>query len=319
MGRACEEVELQAPDRSALTHISGNLPAILDELDDFRLPDRLPQASAHELPPYVPQIEPNTSLLDRVPQASALALSKFVSSQGKSYAAGIRRARLLRKRGASIVALVGTSKDRQLEAVWKEPLAFVEALHLARVDIVLGPAFSIYIGRPPLERLTSRARNLSLYRTLSEAGIQTIPAVGFVDAVDAAYVGDWAAGYRLRSIFVDLQSADASSSWSQVREALPALIGRATSLERIVINGVGQPGRVIEIARLTEPLELVLTNASAFQLARSGHDYFFKDEKLLKQRSPARLTQLFANLARFYSDAAARRAVMWTPYFGQAA
>lgn len=319
MGRACEEVELQAPDRAALTHLSVNLPAILDELDDFRLPDRLPQASEGELPPYIPQIEPNAYLLSKVPQVSALALSNFVSSQGKSYEAGINIARLLRKQGASTVALVGTSKDRQLEAVWKDPLVFINALRLARVDIVLGPAFSIYNGRPTLERLNSRSRNLSLYRCLSEAGIQTIPAVGFVDAVDAAHVGRWVADYRLRSIFVDLQSADDTSSWNQVREALPVLIARATSLERMVINGVGHPDRVIEIAGLTKPLELVLTNASAFQLARSGRDYLFEGEKLLKRRSSARRDRLFANLARFYGDAAARRAVKWTPCFEQAA
>ena len=317
VGRACEQVELQAPGRAALTHLSGNLPATLDELDDFRLPDHLPQAAAQELPSYLPQIEPLTPLLYRVPQATALALSKFVSPLGKSYAAGIKRARLLRKRGASVVALVGTSKDLQLEAVWKEPLAFIDALHQAEVDIVLGPAFSIYVGRPPIERLANRSRNLHLYRCLSQAGIQTIPAVGFVDAVDAALVGDLVARYDLRSIFVDLQSADAPSSWSQVRKAIPALVAQATSLERIVTNGVGQPTRVVELASLTKPLELVLTNASAFQLARSGRDYFVKDERFVKRRSAARPIQLFANLARFYSGAAARRNDRYIPLSDQ--
>ena len=312
-GRGCRQVELQAPDRAALTHLSPVLPAILDELDDFRLPDRLPQASAQVLPPYVPQIEPRTPLLDRVPRTTALALGRFVSSRGTSYTAGIERARLLRELGASVVVLVGTSKDPQLDVVWKEPLAFINALRAARVDIVLGPAFSVYVGRPPLERLWNRSRNLMLYQCLSEAGIQTIPAAGFIDAADAAFVGDWAGRYGLQSIFVDQQSADDLSSWNEVRQALPSFIARATSLRRIVINGVGQPGRVIELSRLTKPLELVLTNASAFHLARSRLDYFAKNERLVKGRSGAPPTQLFANLARFYNDAAARRTERYIP------
>ena len=286
---------------------------ILDQLNDFALPHHLPQTSPLALPPYLPQIEPRTPLLDRVPRATALALGKFVSPHGQSYAAGIARAHLLRKHGASVVALVGTSLDPQLEAVWKEPRAFINALHQAKVDIVLGPAFSIYVGRPPLERLANRARNLYVYQRLDEAGIQTIPAVGFVDVVEATSVGDWVAGFGLRSIFVDLQSANDRVSWNHVHEALPALIARATSLELIVINGVAQPTRVIELARLTEPLELVLTNGHAFQLARSGRDYCLKGKGFVKQRSAARPIQVFANLARFYSDAASRRKERYIP------
>ena len=212
---------------------------------------------------------------------------------------------MVRELGASAVILVGTSKDPQLEAVWKDPLAFVKALRKAEIDVVFGPAFSIYLGRLPIERLANRARNLRLFRCLSDAGIQTIPAVGFVDAVDATRVGEWVAACGLRSVFVDLQSADTPAHWNLVREALPALIAEGTSLKRIVINGVGQPARVIELARLTEPLDLVLTNQSAFQMAGSRHDYFFKGEKLVKQPSSATPPQLFANLLRFYWDAAA--------------
>ena len=246
-------------------------------------------------------------MLDTVPRVTALALSRFVSRRGQSYAAGIRRAALLRERGASVVALVGTSFDYQLEAVWKEPLAFINALQQARVDIVLGPAFSIYVGRLPLERLANRSRNLELHRCLNEAGMPTIPAVGFVDADDAAFTGGWVARYGLRSIFVDLQSAGASTAWNLVREAVPAFLTEATSIERIVVNGVAEPARVIELARLTEPKELVLTNAHAFQLARSRRDYFVEGERFVKRRSGARQDHLFANSARFYDNAAARR------------
>ena len=204
--------------------------------------------------------------------------------------------------------LVSTSLDGQLEAVWKKPFAFIEALRQAEVDIVLGPAFSIYSGRPPLERMANRSRNLELYQRLSEAGIQAIPAAGFVDARDAAFVGNWVARYGLRSIFVDLQSADAPASWDHVRESLPALIARATSLDRIVINGVAQPDRVIELARLTEPTELVLTNGHAFHLARNGREYCLVDGRFTEQRTATHRAEAFENLAHFYCEAAARRA-----------
>ncbi len=311
--RACLQVELQAPDRAALTHLSPHLPAILDELNDFRLPDRLPQASAQALPPYVPQIEPHTPLLDRVPHTMALALSRFVSPGGSSYMAGIERVRMLRERGASVVVLVGTSKDPQLDAVWREPIAFINALRESGVDIVLGPAFSVYVGRPALERLWNRSRNIMLYKSLSEAGIQAIPAVGFVDAADAAFVGDWVGRYGLESIFIDLQSAGDLSSWDEVGHALPSLIARATSLRRIVINGVSRPDRVIELSRLSESLELVLTNSSAFYLALGGLDYFANDERLVRRPSGEPRTKLFSNLAHFYREAAARQTDRYLP------
>ena len=313
VGRACDQVELQGEKRSALIHLSDSLPAFLDELDDFRLPSLLAQASDRALPPYIPQIEPRTPLLRAVPGTAALALSKFVSRKGRSYAAGIERARLLRERGASVLALVGTSLDPQLEAVWKEPEVFISALQQAEVDIVLGPAFSIYLDSTPLERCANRSRSLDVYRRLREAGIDAIPAAGFVDAFDAAHVGGWVSRYRLRSIFVDLQSADAPKSWGEVRAALPELISRAPSLERVVINGVAHPPRVFERARLTAPLELVLTNANAFQLARSRRDYFVRGERFVKQRSASQPVELFWNLARFYGEAASREGLGYIP------
>ena len=299
---------MQTQNHAGLNHLSPSLAALHDQLDDFGLPKHLPRASAQRLPPYVPQIEPHTPLLSSMPRAAALTLGDFVSAGGQSYRGGIKKACLLRESGASVVVLVGTSFDGQLEAVWKEPLRFIDALNDAEIDIVLGPAFSIYRGRPTLERLANRSRNLDLYRTLSEAGIQAIPAVGFIDAVDAAFVGNWVERYGLRSIFVDLQSADAPKSWDHVRESLPALIARATSLDRIVINGVAQPDRVIELARLTEPTELVLTNGHAFHLARNGREYCLVDGRFTEQRTATPRAEAFENLAHFYCEAAARRA-----------
>ena len=306
-------MELQAPRRAALTHLSPHLPALLDELDDFGLPEDVPSASQRPLPTYVPQIEPNTPLLTSMPRAVALTLGDFVSPGGQSYIAGINRARRVRNGGASVVVLVGTSFDAQLEAVWKDPFRFIASLENAGVDIVLGPAYSIYHGRPPLERLANRSRSLSLYRTLSEAGIQAIPAIGMIDATDAAFVGDWVASYGLESIFVDLQSASDEASWKLVRESLPTLISRARSLKRIAINGVANPARVIELACLTEPLVLVLTNANAFQLARAGYEYCIVDERLQKKRTASEPTEVFERLSRFYGEAAARLTSRYVP------
>lgn len=311
--RACDPLDLQAPDHAALSHHSQNLPILLDQLADFGLPEHLPQAYAGPLPPYLPQMEPHTALLDSVPDAVALVLGDFVSPKGRSYRAGINRARLLRARGASVVVLVGTSFDPQLEAVWKEPFAFIDALNQAEVDIVLGPAFSIYVDRPTLERNANRSRSLDLYRLLTEAGVHVIPAVGFVDAVDAARVGDWVTGYGLRSIFIDLQSAGHRKNWDHAREALRVLIARAHSLERVVINGVAHPDRVPELARLTKPLELVLTNGYALQLAGARRDYSVEGGRFVMRRSEAPPAHLFANWASFYSGAATRRIERYIP------
>lgn len=311
--RACPEVEYQIPDLAGLTHWSDDLPALLDQLCDFRLPDNLPQASAQALPPYVPQIEPHSPLLDKMPGTTGLTLSEFISPKGQSYDSGITKAHKIRTQGAATTVLVGTSTDPQLEAVWRDPPAFLKALRTAEVDIVLGPAFSIYLGRPPLERHANRSRNLYLYRCLNEAGIPAIPAVGFVDEYDAALVGEWVARLGLRSIFVDLQSADTHANWDLVCKTIPTLLGRGTSLQRLVVNGVAKPNRVVDLARLTKPLDLVLTNGNAFHLARSRRDYRVDRDKYIKQPSTAPPPQLFANVSSFYNEAVARRIERYVP------
>ena len=252
-----------------------------------------------------------------MPSTAALTLGDFVSAGGQSYKGGITKARLLRESGASAVVLVGTSFDGQLEAVWKDRHRFVEAVRDAGIDIVLGPAFSIYRGRPPLERLANRSRNLDVYQYLRDAGIEAIPAVGFIDEEEAAFVGGWVAGYGLQSIFVDLQSAGDPRIWEVVQEALRALIARARSVERIVINGVGQPDHVVELARLVEPAELVLTNASAFQFARIGLDYFPEKGGFVRLRTTTHPPTVFKALARFYKDASARRIDRYVPRSAQ--
>ncbi len=286
---------------------------LLDQLDDFRLPNQLPKASDNHLPPYVPQANPQTQLFETTPDVVALTLSRFISKGGRSFKAGIRRVGLLREGGAKTVVLVGTSLDGQLEAIWKKPIDFVNAIRQAKVDLVLGPAFSIYVNRPPLERIANRSRNLLFFRELAYAGIQSIPAVGFVDEADSHNVGEWVKRFGLRSIFIDLQSADSASSWDLVCKAIPRFIIQASTVERIVVNGVANPSRVIELASMTRPRELVLTNGSAFQLARSGRDYYPKLDSFSKKRSSADEWQLFKHLHRFYCEAVARRIDIYEP------
>lgn len=258
-------------------------------------------------------MDPHSPLLAEMPRAVALALSEFISPKGRSYGSGITKALKIRNQGASTVVLVGTSTDPQLEAVWNDPERFITALHAAQVDIVLGPAFSIYLGRPPLERNANRSRNLALYSHLVEAGIPAIPAVGFIDEVDAAFVGEWVASLGLQSVFVDLQSADSGANWELVCETIPVLVERGISIERIVINGVAKPNRVVDLARLTKPLDLVLTNGNAFHLARSRRDYRTDGDEYVKQLSTAPPPQLFEHLACFYDDAAGRRIERYVP------
>src|SRR5690606_15364662 len=167
--RACDQVELQSTSTAALTHLSPQLPALLNELDDFRIPSRFPQLPIIPLPGYVPQVEPASRLVSRMPRVVALTLSEFVSRHGRSYRGGIRKAQWLRSQGASTVVLVGTSSDQQLEAVWKTRSSFLDAVRLAGIDLVLGPAFSIYLNRPPLERVANRARSLAMCRYLNES------------------------------------------------------------------------------------------------------------------------------------------------------
>lgn len=82
---------------------------------------------------------------------------------------------------------------------------------------------------------------------------------------------------------------------------MPRLLESAPILERIVVNGVGQPDRVLQLAYVIRPHTMVLTNGSAFQLARGGWDYFPRDERLVKRRSLSKSEHIFINFAAYYS------------------
>ncbi len=308
--RACLPIDFQVVEEHALSHRSEHLVEILRELDDFRLPESIPSVPELALPPYLAQIDPSTKLeysdrfVERLPTVSALTLSKFISKGGSSYEGGVRNVQRLRSRGAKSVVLVGTATDRRLEGVWKAPERFIEALHSAQIELVLGPAFSIYQPpRMPLERLANRARNLAMYSMLRDAGIASIPAVGFIDPLDAERAGAWVNRLAPAAVIVDMQSAD--REWELARQSMVAFLNRAQSLTHVVVNGVANPRRVVELARLVRPVKLTLTNGNAFQLARSRHDYYPDEDGTYRRwASAARESHLFANLVRFYSQAA---------------
>lgn len=297
--RACDCVELQEVGRCALNHLSPDLGPLLLDLDDFSIPDELPAPYDGPLPPYIPQLVRRVQFPERLPPAVAVTLGEFVSKNG-SFVGGVNAVEQLRAQGAKDVMLVGTSLDPQLEAIWQRPDEFLSALRKVGIDTVLGPAFSAYVGRPPIERAANRSRNLSMYNTIVRSGFNAVPAVGFVDAHDAEYAAGWIASRRLHTVVVDLQSAESKRSWELVRSALPVLVvvGR---ISRIVVNGVAHPDRVRELVELARPASLIVTNAGAAHTARVGQDYF-RDVRglLVKRRTAAPSERVFWNLAHYY-------------------
>lgn len=297
--RACECVELQQVGQCALNHLSPGLDPLLLALDDFSIPARLPTPYVGPLPPYIPQLVRRVEFPERLPAVVGITLGEFVSTNG-SFAGGINAAERLRARGATDIVLVGTSLDPQLEIVWRRSQEFLIALRRAGIQTVLGPAFSVYVGRPPIERLANRSRNLSMYKMMVEEGFNAVPAVGFVDAPDSEHVAGWIASRSLHTVFVDLQSTESQRSWSLVRSALPLLVllGGAS---RIIVNGVAHPDRVRELAGLISPAQLIITNAGAAHTARLGQDYF-RDARglLVKRKTAARSERVFWNLAHYY-------------------
>jgi hypothetical protein len=297
--RACDCVELQEVGHCALNHLSPDLGHLLLELDDFSIPAELPAPYDGPLPSYIPQLIRRVEFPERLPPVVAVTLGEFVSKNG-SFAGGLNAAQRLRVRGAKDIILVGTSLDRQLEAIWRQPDRFVSAVREAGIETVLGPAFSVYVGRPPIERTANRARSLEMYDMIARSGFNAIPAVGFVDAQDAAHAAGWITSRGLHTVFVDLQSAESTGSWEVVRSALPVLVvsGR---LSRIVINGIAYPDRVRELVELVAPASLIVTNAGAAHTARLSLDYL-RDVRglLVKRRTAVSSERVFWNLAHYY-------------------
>ncbi|MCC7365285.1 MAG: hypothetical protein IT303_13040 [Dehalococcoidia bacterium] len=288
------------------------LGALLSDLDDFSVPTELPTPYLGPLPPYIPQLVRRVNFPERLPASVAITLGEFVAKSG-SFRGGVNAVERLRARGAEEVILVGTSLDPQLEAAWQRPQQLLEGLGAAGIKTVLGPAFSLYTGRPPIERMANRARNLSMYARIIQGGFDAVPAVGFVDARDAEHVAGWIASRGLHTVFVDLQSAESRRSWAHVRAAIPLLVHRG-GLARLVVNGIVHPDRIRELATLAKPADLVVTNAGAAHTARLGEDYFRDGRGLLvKRKTRERPERVFWNLAHYYHRVTAEPSETYLP------
>ena len=297
--RACLPSSLQSGRAAALTHSSPRLPILLDQLDDFAIPPALPSPSEQPLPLYLPQIDPDMAVASRVPDTAALTLRRFISRGGREYGSGIRRAQKLRSMGARTLVLVLVAFDDQLEAVARDPTRFLDAVQEAGFDLVIGPAFSIYTGRSPLERNANRSRNLAIYAEIVGRVVAAIPSVGYADTREAEYAARWIARLQLTSVFVDYQSVE--HEWDEAREALSALAA-SDFLRRIVVNGVAHPQRVIDLRRAVPHLPLIITNSHALQLARSHRDYVrLETGSYARVKSPAPPPEIFRHLCAFYA------------------
>lgn len=290
---------------------------LFDYLDDFALPRGLVHPPAPRLPAFVPQAHADW-ISRRYPLAAAgIPLARFASEKSNSFLGGLNVARELRASGSRQTLLVATQIDPFLDELWLHRHAFVDAVSRSDVDVVLGPAFSIYAEDSPLEHLLNRSRNLWFYQRLAERGISAVPGIGFTSSAEATQIARWMADEGMTSAFLDLQLSHGLSV-DETEGPLRAFLREATSLATVVINGVAAPERIVSFSALFDELSsarLVFTDIEPYQMAFRGVEFFpNRNGKLVKLRSEgAPKDTIYQRLVQYYRQVCTTGELTYVP------
>lgn len=191
--------------------------------------------------------------------------------------------------------------DETLEAVWANRYEFVQALADAGYDLVLSPSYSTWDHLPRLEHRYQIARSLRMYEMLVDAGIPSIPNVGWYLRRDIA---DWATALmaepNLWAFSVDLQTLQSDEKWDWGLRGLKHLAERIGPGWEVVVNGVGRSDRIQELKAVFGHVHVI--NARAFELAMS--DRITRDELLTGelQTAPGQRMDNFSWNVRSWAD-----------------
>ena len=191
---------------------------------------------------------------------------------------------LLRQRGATVltkqtiiracrfheatkVILAITGSDRDLASLSQFPRRFVQSVHEAKFDLVLGPAFSVWDGDPPWHNSIEAIRSARWSSALAQRGIPVIPAVVAYQSWELeAYVRAINANHTIKTVWVDLQTVpNGRRPWRRAIAELDSLLHGLRPGVSLIVYGVADPTRVRELR--SRPQIVAVIHSRAFMLS----------------------------------------------------
>jgi hypothetical protein len=144
-----------------------------------------------ELPHYIPVIQHGYAREELLPiPVAAIPLKEIMRSRSGDYAPAVRDRGSLRERfgldPTTRVIILGTGKDRALEAYWHRRRAnrVPTALAALDVDLAIAPNFSLFLDDPRTQHLFNRKRSLICAAEWSTCGISSVPYLHAITRAD---------------------------------------------------------------------------------------------------------------------------------------
>ena len=164
-------------------------------------------------------------------------------------------------------------EDRVLEGFWANRHSIIASFSRLGFDLILSPSYSVWYDHSRFEQLVQQRRAFIVYHELLEAGLPTIPDVGWsLFEPDGRRWADWINSQpqlQMVSIFCDGRKVHASRR--ALRETIEdiALFHRAVRPEvAFVLGGVHAPERLAAYRRVAPGRRLTICNGMAYARAQ---------------------------------------------------
>jgi hypothetical protein len=194
---------------------------------------------------YLPQVDTWTSSPASRQDVVATTLERWRKRGGWRVRSNETMASRLRLGPDATLILLMFGTDATLEAVWADRARFLEGLSILRPDLVVGPAFSVYPGRPAVDQLYAQTRSLRMFGMLQDHGVEAVPCIDWGRPRDRDAWAKWLSDNPVRTIGVDLQchGANLRSYIAELAKFRSLLVQYPT----LLVNGLAQQDRFADL------------------------------------------------------------------------
>jgi hypothetical protein len=234
---------------------------ILEEIGGVEFDVRARPSELVVLPRHLPQIRLRHALRGELDGFGALAVryDEALVRGNVRPAADFRTELDLRPEQKLVLLLF--CRDELLEQLWGEP-ALLEQIAAGRYDLVIGPSYSLYLGRPRPNHLDNLKRSLLVFTDLERLGVRALPRVAFVVDRDVVRAARWIEDCDVVQVAADLMTYRDDRSWQEQVELLDRLDRLTGRRLHYVVNGPGVFRRLRYLYERIDEERLTLTEAT---------------------------------------------------------
>lgn len=225
-----------------------------------------------KLPPFIAGVKSGLSLeaADHIP-LFAISLGDIITTQGDLRFQSVAEIRKFYKLPSNAkLALIGTSKDSKLQALWRmsDLLNIWERIAKMGFEWVTGLSFSVWDEQPRFDQIVNQDRNLLTYDYLNSHGVPSIPIVYPHDESDYRAFGAWMEERRsIRIVAVYAAFYRRNIEFIQFLANMRSIQKNISRpVEFLVISAATQP----KIDAVLSEFKASFVNWKPFQKARSG-------------------------------------------------